>query len=156
MPPTPAHKWAFAPRFRRHAFGWRSQPAVQRVKEATAEIQKVAKKVPALTARSAFLFLEKISPAFEQVDSSPGAIDTAVNHAVEACARIIAEAPVDDRMRDQCLDRLWEGIRTTRSPKSNGWATTGARSAHRSLRGSRTSKQQCGNLSRSRRDMPII
>lgn len=92
MPGSPAHKWMFAPRFRRHAFGWRSQPAVQRVKEATAEIQKVAKK----------------NPALEQVDSSSGAIGTAVNHAIEACARLIAEAPVDGHTRDQWLERLWE------------------------------------------------
>jgi tetratricopeptide (TPR) repeat protein len=103
-----AHKWAFAPRFRQHAFGWRSQPAVQRVREATAEIQKVARKDPALAAAGAVLFLEKASPALEQVDSSSGAIGTAVNHAIEACATIIAAAAVDDRTRDQWLDRLWE------------------------------------------------
>jgi hypothetical protein len=39
-----AHKWTFAPRFRRHAFGWRSQPALQRVREAVADSQNVAKK----------------------------------------------------------------------------------------------------------------
>lgn len=85
-----AHKWTFAPRFRRHAFGWRSQPAAQRVREAGAEIQKVARKDPALAAAGAVLFLEKVSPALEQVDSSSGAIGTAVNHAIEICATIIA------------------------------------------------------------------
>ncbi|MDO8466463.1 MAG: hypothetical protein Q7S46_14620, partial [Gallionella sp.] len=50
MPKSEAHKWVFAPRFRRNAFGWRSQPAVQRVKEAIAEIQKVARKNPVLAA----------------------------------------------------------------------------------------------------------
>ena len=73
MTPPAAHKWAFAPRFRRHAFGWRSQPAVQRVREAAAEIQKVAKRDPALAAVGAVLFLEKVSPALEQVDSVVGA-----------------------------------------------------------------------------------
>jgi len=62
MSRSSAHKWAFAPRFRRHAFGWRSQPAVQRVREAAAEIQKAAKKDPALAAAGAVLFLEKVSP----------------------------------------------------------------------------------------------
>jgi tetratricopeptide (TPR) repeat protein len=111
-----AHKWTFAPRFRRHAFGWRSQPAVQRVREATAEIQKVAKKDPARAAAGAVLFLEKVSPALEQVDSSSGAIGTAVNHAIDACARIIAEAPVDERTRDQWLDRLWEAHQNDEIP----------------------------------------
>ena len=39
MTPAAAHKWAFAPRFRRLAFGWRSQPAVQRGREAAVEIR---------------------------------------------------------------------------------------------------------------------
>lgn len=116
MPKSAAHKWTFAPRFRRHAFGWRSQPAVQRVKEALAEIQKVARKDPILAAVGAVLFLEKVSPALEQVDSSSGAIGTAVNHAIEALARIIADALVDDETRDQWLDRLWEAHQNDQIP----------------------------------------
>src|ERR1043165_55405 len=105
MTRSPAYKWAFAPRFRRHAFGWPSQPAVQRVKEATAEIQRMTKKDSPLAAAGAVIFLEKVSPALEQVDSSSGAIGTAVNHAIEACAKIIAEAPVNDETRDRWLER---------------------------------------------------
>ena len=116
MTPAAAHKWAFAPRFRRHAFGWRSQPAVQRVRQAVAEVQKVAKKDPALAAGGAVLFLEKVSPALERVDSSSGAIGTAVNHAIETCARIIAEAPVDDETRDRWLERLWEANQNDEIP----------------------------------------
>jgi hypothetical protein len=111
-----AHKWTFAPRFRRHAFGWRSQPAVQRNKEATTEIQKIAKKDSALAASGAVLFLEKVSPALEQVDSSSGAVGTAVNHAIEACARIIAEAPVDNETRDRWLERLWGAYQNDEIP----------------------------------------
>ncbi len=36
------HRWVFNARFRRHAFGWRSQAAVTRVKEAVAEIKAVS------------------------------------------------------------------------------------------------------------------
>jgi len=113
MTPAAAHKWAFAPRFRRHAFGWRSQPAVQRVRDALAEIQKVSKKDPALAAAGAVLFLEKVPPALEQVDSSSGAIGTAVNHAIETC---IAEAPVDAETRDLWLERLWEAHQNDEIP----------------------------------------
>jgi len=116
MPRPAAHKWTFAPRFRRHAFGWRSQPAVQRVGEAAAEIQKVAKKDPALAAAGAVLFLEKVSPALEHVDSSSGAIGMAVNHAIEVCAKIIAEAPVADETRDRWLERLWEAHQNDEIP----------------------------------------
>jgi hypothetical protein len=40
--------WQFAARFRRGAFGWRSQPAIARVQEALAEIGKVKRKDPVL------------------------------------------------------------------------------------------------------------
>jgi hypothetical protein len=38
MADSKTHRWQFAARFRRNAFGWRSQPAIERVHEAVAEI----------------------------------------------------------------------------------------------------------------------
>ncbi|MDA2935039.1 hypothetical protein MYX82_11960 [Acidobacteria bacterium AH-259-D05] len=35
------HKWTFRARFRRHAFGWRSQPAIKRIKEALASKKQI-------------------------------------------------------------------------------------------------------------------
>jgi len=104
------HKWTFRARFRRHAFGWRSQPAIKRVKEAVAEIRKTARKDPVLAAEGAVLLLEKLSPALEHVDSSSGAMGTAVNNAIETLVPIIAGAPADDRLRDTWLDRLWAAV----------------------------------------------
>ena len=75
-------KWEFKARFRRHAFGWKSQPAITRVKQAVAEIKKVAKKDPLLAATGGVAFLERVSPAIEQVDSSSGAIGSAVSNAL--------------------------------------------------------------------------
>jgi hypothetical protein len=71
-------KWAFKGRFRRNAFGWKSQPAIQRVKEAVAEIKKVARQDFLLGAEGAVVFLERVSPALDQVDGSSGAIGNAV------------------------------------------------------------------------------
>lgn len=59
------HKWVFRARFRRGAYGWRSQPAIKRVKEAVSEIRKVARRDPLLGAEGAVLFLERVSPALE-------------------------------------------------------------------------------------------
>ncbi len=56
-----AHKWQFAPRFRRHAFGWRSDTPIQRIKEALSEIKQVARKEPLLAAEGAVTLLEKLS-----------------------------------------------------------------------------------------------
>ena len=85
-----AHKWEFRARFRRHAFGWKSQPAIKRVREAVAEIKKVAREDDRLAAEGAVLLLEKVSPALEHVDSSSGAIGTAVDRAIEVLVEIIA------------------------------------------------------------------
>jgi len=110
------YPWTFRARFRRRSFGWRSQPAIKRIKEAVSEIRKVARKDPALGGAGAVLFLEKISEAIEQVDSSSGAIGTAVNNAIETLAPIIAEAPAEDKLRDKWLDRLWRAVETDDIP----------------------------------------
>jgi hypothetical protein len=102
-----AHAWAFKPRFRRHAFGWRSQPAIQRVREAVAEIKKVARRDPVLAGEGAVILIERLSPALERVDSSSGAMGAAVNGALAALVPIIAGAPIDAHAREAWLDRLW-------------------------------------------------
>ena len=103
-----ADKWVFKARFRRHAFGWRSQPAIQRVKEAVSEIKKVRRKDPILAGEGAVGFLERLSPALEQVDGSSGAIGTAVNRAIDQLVAIVAQAPVDESTRRRWLERLFE------------------------------------------------
>src|SRR6185436_8167472 len=103
-----AYKWTFKARFRRHAFGWRSKPAIQRVKEAVSEIRKVARKNPVLGAEGAVTFLERVSPALEHVDGSSGAIGTAVNNAIVELVPVIAKAPAEMETRREWLERLWE------------------------------------------------
>lgn len=103
-----AHKWAFKARFRSRAFGWKSQPAITRVKQAVAEIKKAAKKDPALAADGAVAFLERVSPALEQVDSSSGSIGTAVGNAIAELVPLIASAPADAKTREAWLERLFE------------------------------------------------
>src|SRR5262249_43023110 len=103
-----SRKWEFQARFRRHAFGWRSQPAILRVKQAVTGIPKAARRDAVLAAEGAVLLLERISPALENVDSSSGAIGTAVNHAIARLVPIIADAPADVRTRERWLERLWE------------------------------------------------
>ena len=110
MSSSTRHTWTFRARFRRHAFGWRSQPAIKRIKEAVSEIKKAARKDPVLGAEGAVLFLEKVSPAIEQVDSSSGAIGTAVNNAIDALVPTIAKAPADGKLRDKWLERLWRAV----------------------------------------------
>lgn len=54
----------------------------------------------------AVLFLEKVAPTLEHVDSSSGAIGTAVNHAIAEFISIIARAPADVSGRAKWLERL--------------------------------------------------
>lgn len=108
MPRKDAHKWQFKARFRRGAFGWRSQPAILRVRQAVSEIKSVSRKDPLLAAEGAVTFLERVSPALQNVDGSSGAIGTAVNKAIAALVPIISEAPADPETRAGWLDRLFE------------------------------------------------
>lgn len=111
-----AHKWEFRARFRRHAFGWKSQPAIKRIKEAISEIKRVARTDKLLAAEGAVQFLERVSPALEHVDSSSGAIGTAVNHAIASLVKVVAAAPAEEGLRQQWLERLFEAHANDRIP----------------------------------------
>jgi len=110
------HAWGFKPRFRRRAFGWRSQPAVQRVREAVAEIRKIARKDPLLGAEGAVVLLERLSPALEQVDSSSGAIGSAVHAAIGELAALIGAAPAPVAVRENWIERLWQAFNDDEIP----------------------------------------
>ncbi len=107
---APAHQWAFKARFRKGAFGWKSETPIKRIKEAVSEIKKVAKTSPETGAEGAVIFLERISAALEHVDSSSGAIGSAVNKAIEELVSVIANANVDRDVRAAWLERLWDAV----------------------------------------------
>jgi hypothetical protein len=106
--PRPKPVWTFTARFRRGAFGWRDEPALTRIKEAVSEIKAAARKDPVLGADGAVLFLQKVSPALQNVDGSSGAVGTAVRRAIETLAPLIARAPVDTSIRRKWLEKLFE------------------------------------------------
>lgn len=110
------HKFQFAPRFRRRAFGWKSSTPILRIKEALTEIKAIAKKEPVLAAEGAVLFLEKLAPAIEQVDSSSGGIGSAVNRAIETLVPIIVKADVSRAVREKWLDRLYDALQEDDMP----------------------------------------
>ena len=77
------------------------------MKQAVSEIKKVARSDAALAAEGAVTLIERLSPALEHVDSSSGAIGTAVNNAIMELVSIIAGAPADPNTRERWLERLW-------------------------------------------------
>ncbi len=108
---TSTHKWAFRPRFRANAFGWKaSKLASQRLKEAITEIKAVARKEPLIAAEGAILLMEKLWPALAHVDSSSGALGRVVNKTVHGLIDIVVTAPVDQGQRERWLERLWMAV----------------------------------------------
>jgi len=106
------HKWAFRSRFRANAFGWRSDLPIKRIREAISEIRKgrARRKDAVLAADGAVLLLEKLSPSLMQVDSSSGAIGTAVNNAIATLVPIIAYETADDPFADWFLEKTYQAM----------------------------------------------
>ena len=114
---TTAHAWAFKASFRRNAFGWRgSRKAIERLDEALGEIARMARTDPALAGEGAVLLLEKVSPALCGVDSSSGALGSAMEAVVQTLAPQIAAAPVPGRVREKWLERLFEAYQEDDPP----------------------------------------
>ena len=88
---TSKHKWTFPARFRKGVYSWRgTAKASKNLKAAVSEIKKLAKSDPELGAEGATRLLEKLVPSIGGIDSSSGAIGSAVNKAVEELAKIVA------------------------------------------------------------------
>ncbi len=103
------HKWAFRARFRSRAYSWKgTQIASKRMREAVSEIRKVRRKDPVLAAEGTVLLFSRLWPALQQIDSSSGALGTAVGKTVEALLPVLIEAPADEQTRARWLDELWE------------------------------------------------
>lgn len=109
MTKTATHKWIFPARFRAAAYGWKSSRlACQRLREAVSEIKKVAKKDAVLGAEGAVRVIEKLWPALEHVDSSSGALGSAVNKTLDDLIPLIVKAKADAKTRNKWLERLWQ------------------------------------------------
>ena len=82
---------AFRAAFRRNAFGWSGMcKAIERLNEAVAEIERMARGDPALAGEGAVLLLERPSPAVSGIDSSSGMLGNATTGVVEETVPVIA------------------------------------------------------------------
>lgn len=105
---TAKHMWAFRSRLRARAFGWKgSHLACQRLKEAVTEIKSVARTDPVIAGDGVVSLIERLWPAFQDIDTSSGALGGAVYWAQDELLPIVIEAPADQKTRDKWLDRLW-------------------------------------------------
>src|ERR1043166_4843591 len=105
------YKWTFVARFRAGAYGWRgSALASKRLKEAITEIKKVARTDRVLAADGAVILMERLWPALEKIDTSSGALGTAVNRTLDELIPILIEAPADLATRTKWTDRLYKAV----------------------------------------------
>ena len=108
---TAKRTWTFKARLRSRAFGWRgSHLACQRLKEAVTEIKKIARTDPVAAGDGVVSLMERIWPAFQDIDTSSGALGGAVYWVQQELLPIAIEAPADRKGRDKWLDRLWQAI----------------------------------------------
>ena len=113
MTKSSKQKWVFPARFRAGAYSWKSSRlACQRLREAVSEIKKVAKQEPVLAAEGAVRLIEKLWPALEHVDSSSGALGSAVNKTLYDLIPLIINAPAEAKTRDKWLERVWQGLKS--------------------------------------------
>ena len=79
-------------------------------------MKKAAKIDAVLGAEGAIVFIERVSPALERIDSSSGAIGSAVYGAIADLVPLIAAAPADPKTREAWLERLWEAYQNDDIP----------------------------------------
>jgi len=103
-------KWQFKTKFRAKSYGWRgSRLAISRLKEAFSEIKAAAKSDPVAGGDGAVSLMERI-PAFQDIDTSSGALGTAVARTLDKLIPILIDAPADHSTRSKWLTRLFEAV----------------------------------------------
>lgn len=111
MAPKTTHKWEFKSGMRASAYSWKSSAkAIERLKSASSEIRAVARFDPLAAAEGVIALAQRIWPAFEHIDTSSGALGSAVRRTLEELLPVLIEAPADEKTRAKWLDQLREAI----------------------------------------------
>jgi hypothetical protein len=106
-----SYKWQFKSKFRANAYGWNgSRLAVDRLRAAVAEIRSVAKTDPLLAGEGVILLAERIWPSLQSIDSSSGALGSAVSRTLDDLIPILIAAPAKPTARGKWLSRLFEAV----------------------------------------------
>jgi hypothetical protein len=105
------HRWTFKAKFRARAYGWRgSKTAIARLKEAVSEIKAVNRTDPVAAGEGAIVLMERLWPTFQDIDTSSGALGTAVNATLEEIISILIAAPATPKVRAAWLERLYDAV----------------------------------------------
>ena len=85
-------KWQFKAKFRANTYGWRGTSlAVGRLKEAVSEIKAVAKSDPVGAGDGVVSLIERVWLAFQGIDTSSGALGTAVARTLDELIPILKQ-----------------------------------------------------------------
>ena len=104
-------KWQFKTKFRANAYGWRgSKLAITRLKEAVKEIRTAAKSDQVAAGDGCVALMERLWPALQHIDTSSGALGTAVYKALEDLIPLLIAAPADRDTRAKWLERLFDAV----------------------------------------------
>ncbi len=105
------HRWTFKAKFRARAYGWRgSKTAIARLKEAVSEIKASSRTDPIAAGDGAVALMERLWPAFQEIDTSSGALGTAVNATLAEIIPILIAAPATPKVRAAWLGRLYDAV----------------------------------------------
>jgi hypothetical protein len=104
-------KWQFKTKFRANAYGWRgSKLAITRLKEAVREIRTAAKSDPVAAADGCVALMVRLWPALQHIDTSSGALGTAVHSTLEELIPLLIAAPANRDTRAKWLERLFDAV----------------------------------------------
>lgn len=104
-------KWQFKTKFRANAYGWRgSKLAITRLKEAVKEIRTAAKSDPIAAGDGCVALMERLWPALQHIDTSSGALGTAVHNTLEELIPLLIAAPADRDTKAKWLERLFDAV----------------------------------------------
>jgi len=87
------------------------------MKEAVSEIKKIAKKDSSLAGEGTIELFVRLYPALMHIDSSSGALGTAMHKTIDALIPILIKADWDINTRGRWLDNLYQAI------IDDGWGT---------------------------------
>jgi len=105
------YKWTFRTKFRARALGWRgSKTAISHLKTSVSEIRKVSRSDPLAAGEGVVVLMERLWPAFQDIDTSTGALGNAVNKTLYTLIPLPIAAPADPKTRSKWLQRLCEAV----------------------------------------------
>ncbi len=84
--------------------------AIARLKEAVSEIKAANRTDPIAAGDGAVALMERLWPAFQEIDTSSGALGSAVNAALADIIPILIAAPATPKVRAAWLERLYDAV----------------------------------------------